>query len=745
MPKITDIPLAGPLTGAELVPVVQDDATALTTLGALVESVAQPFVDMAGAAADMATAQANAAAFATLQRAFQIDNRNTYVSVAPGAAWNGTAGTGFAALPTDPVRTTAKPALRLLVPPRQAYTGHLVVGVAAAANNQGRFDNLGLARVLVHFEGRTVSINEPSYYSYLDVNGVARSVLGWWAVLLHNGTHSADATGGGADVYFEGVPLDATMQNRVHGPFRFFPRATLFDAELTIAPSLPVVAGVRYQSINAAADFIRLNNRHFGRLTITEAGAYDMASILPYVSRGYTVIEASVPVTIAKASYTTDTNATMRLKLDPLWIRGSNITIDYRFVDEIYQEIGIAQANTQHVLEGIGMTNSAGRNALVRKGGKPVTHRVRGNPYFLECVMDNLSDAGGNASLLRNCRITTGIRDVVTDARCVVGCRTDDWDSSWWASEVPAMTVTYTGASAAATLELSGGNDSSSRTFTARENGSVVSTFTVGNTFALFSAGTNYDVADVVGWLNGLSGWSATLLDDTRRASALSTLGNKGAAFAAQNVKSATVTLVAMFDLHTDWYQQNTAGLVENGIFYDNISTNLVAQDIFISGTSGARDFVFLNNAFHNKVEGAFASDYDNYLFLNSQLARAHSHVVVAHTSWANQGMTLRSDLSYNPDAYCLVANNVARILEWTGASDADLAIRNNHLETGGTAPAGATGTTIGGTITSLFASAPRGSFAPSGELLANLKPALARPALGGARRMALDVPGAVA
>lgn len=54
MPKITDIPLAGPLTGAELMLVVQDDETALTTLGDLVEAVAQPFVDEVSGAADLA-------------------------------------------------------------------------------------------------------------------------------------------------------------------------------------------------------------------------------------------------------------------------------------------------------------------------------------------------------------------------------------------------------------------------------------------------------------------------------------------------------------------------------------------------------------------------------------------------------------------------------------------------------------------------------------------------------------------
>ena len=64
--------------------------------------------------------------------------------IAPSAGWNGTAGSGFSTVPADPARTTAKPVLRLIVPPFQWYTNELVVGVYAAANNGGSlFDNMG--------------------------------------------------------------------------------------------------------------------------------------------------------------------------------------------------------------------------------------------------------------------------------------------------------------------------------------------------------------------------------------------------------------------------------------------------------------------------------------------------------------------------------------------------------------------------------------------------------------------------
>ena len=47
------------------------------------------------------------------------------------------AASGFASLPSDPVRITAKPAARLLIPPGQYFTRKLNVGVAAAANDGG--------------------------------------------------------------------------------------------------------------------------------------------------------------------------------------------------------------------------------------------------------------------------------------------------------------------------------------------------------------------------------------------------------------------------------------------------------------------------------------------------------------------------------------------------------------------------------------------------------------------------------
>src|SRR3546814_232488 len=123
-------------------------------------------------------------------------------------------------------------------------------------------------------------------------------------------------------------------------------------------------------------------------------------------------------------------------------------------------------------------------------------------------------------------------------------------------------------------------------------------------------------------------------------------------------------------------------------------------------------DVLVANCAFHNKAsDGQF-----------SQMQRAHSHVMLVHNSWASQGVWFRGDMGYTADVYCLAANNTSSVMEWVGAADADLTIAANHLQAGATVPAGATGTTIGGTGASLFADSAAGAFTPAGDLLANLK-----------------------
>lgn len=659
--------------------------------------------------------------------------------VSPGSNWTGVAGSGFTTLPVDPPRATAKPAMRLIVPPNQSYPEELLVGVYAAANFGGSLgDNMGVSSVKVYYEGTVVTITEPSFETFNDANNQPVTYFGWWVRLKRDGRN------GDARLYFEAVPKDSTMQNRVLGPYLFLPSATLYDLELTVAPSLPVVVGSRYQSIVAALTYCAAQNKHRPHITITEARSdylLGALSVLYVTGKGYVTIDASVPVTIiGTATYVE--SAPARTKYMGMRFKGPNITIDMATCSNI---TGEASGN-QAWLDGVKIVNTAGRGAIVYLGGPRAYGITGGNPYYTECVISDMPTAVNGASLVRGCTITRGWNDAMTEVRCAVGNRLDDHDSTLdWAKEVNAFTVTYTGPGTTATLELTGGNNANSRTFTARVDGVSVSTFTT-TIYYENSTGQN---TNVVAWLNGLPGWSATLQDNSRKASVLSIPGAKGAGFTARNCKNVTLQIVTMFDMHADLWQHLTTGapITENVVFADNVVTNFVGQGMFISSSFECRDFIFVNNGFHGKPGPSYAGDYNIKGNAFSQIGRSgrKSHLIMAHNSFT-QGLLLRNNDGFASDIYTLIANNVFSSMNWdnNGTPTANLAIKGNHLSTGALLPAASTSTSIGGSEADLWQSATTGDFTPKGALLANLKTPSVQYDRNRKKRAAIDCAGAL-
>ena len=649
-------------------------------------------------------------------------------SILPGAGWTGTAGSGFASAPADPTRTTAKPACRLLQPPNQWFTDTLTIGVWAGANDGGSLlNNLGLEKVRVYWESDTPhDILFPTVRSFAGVDGVTRSYLGWWITLKK----PAGASGHG-NVYFEAVPRDATMQRRVIGPYQFSPQPALYSPDVTIEPSQSVITGSRYQTWQAALAYVEAQNPGNARITFKEAMNLDLStSGTSYAGgAGYIYVEATAPVTFKKASFSTSGTARLfRTGVDGLWFRGPNITFDFKDVAYIYHE---NIANRPHVFEGVNFIKSDGANATFMLSTSDTTFIARNRPWFLECTVDSISLPFAGADTVRGCSGGNGVDDLFSTVYCCVGNTFHTWGSGNWRTPINALTVQYSG-SGTGTIEISGANNTA-RTVTAKVAGASVGTFSIQVGEAAFIANTNYTVANVAAWINSLSGWSATALNNTRRAATLSLPGTTSfGAFGATNAKTAPLTLITAFDLHTDMWRLFT-GTQENIVCADNVFYNVGGQGFFVNsnGGTGLRDVMIVNNSLEmNQADPDTVNSF-------TQLSDIQSHVVYAHNSQTQQ-VNLRKDGSYNPDAYCLVANNVAPAIVWAGTgspTDADLVIKGNHLFTGATAPAGATGTTIGGNEASLFVDAGSGDFTPQGALLTNLKtPLLARDRSGVAR-----------
>lgn len=645
----------------------------------------------------------------------------------PSSAWTGIAGSGFAAVPVDPARTTAKPALRLIVPPNQRFTDGLRVGVLAFALDGDTLVG-GIDRVRFHFEGATRDVISPTYNRMTDANGRARNYLAYWVTL-----RKPDSVHGNANLFIEAIPADASLQRRVIGPYRFSPRDTLYDAQVTVSPSQAAEAGRNYHSVGAAISFHRSGGHGATLITVTETLTEDLSATMMsstgYVGENYCTITATAPVTFSKPGLGTLAAAQFRPGVNRLHFRGSNITFDMRHVSALWSETGV---DGEHWLDGCRFINSAGRGALWRAGSRTrdLGFLVRGSPWFTEVDFSDLPDCCNLANLARGCSATRAFNDFAGDARCVVYNVIDDLDSTVdWLKDQPALEVTYTGAQTTATLALTGGNEATSRTFTAKW-GNNTANFVVGITEARqatadaanynpATAGEGFYIRNVAGWLNSLPGWTATVLDDSKRAAAASLDGLKGTGFIARNVKNTVLPIVSCFDLHGDFYQQRFNGLTENCIIAFNRGKAMRGQNIFLSSTPGpCLDFIVLDNAFANVPA---STGYAVFTAVSSQCDRSvHSHVVFAHNSFPTQLLRLRTDNpAYQPDRYCLIANNAMLHILWQGAAVADMKIRNNVIDSGYTAPSGATGTVIGGTYLTKFANALGGDFTPAGQLAA--------------------------
>lgn len=323
---------------------------------------------------------------------------------------------------------------------------------------------------------------------------------------------------------------------------------------------------------------------------------------------------------------------------------------------------------------------------------------------------------------MRGCEYSGGAHDAFSYARCVTSCTLTNHHNEDWRTPIDAISIGYSGNANTATIELSGGSDTNNRVITLKEDGSVAGTFQIKNDDPDFVAGTHYHVSNVVDWLNGLPGWNATLLDNSRRASALShtSASALGHSFSAVDVKSGSIILHTVFDPHGDAWAMNSQS-VENSILFGNRMYANALPNIFLN-QAGLKDVFIVNNA--GQTDEVLYPDFAN---LASQWSKSSSHVVIAHNSIANQKLLLRTGIGLTTDAYCLLANNTMSEFEWLGTPDTNLTIADNHLHYGAIDPAGAINTSFVGDADSLFVDASSGNFTPTTQLRSESKLATVR------------------
>jgi len=643
----------------------------------------------------------------------------------PAEAWNGIAGTGFTVVPTDPTRTTAKPMVQLVTTPLQRFTDTVLVGVQAFANNGGTLIG-GIDRVRFHFEGNSVDVIAPSFRTIIDANGVNRTYWGYWIELKRGSVN------GTARLYVEAIPADATMQRRVIGPFTYFPQASAYSMEIEVAPTPAEVPGSRYKTLSAALTYLRSNNISGARVTFTENTVTEpyTASVGYTGSASWTTITTApgVTATFSKASFDPNT-AAMRMRFDRLHFKGSGIVLDFK--NMLYVNI---ESTGPYWLDGIRVTNSdpAGPLALWAKGPRSRSDLFSQSNYYTEVDADYGWCLFLAAQLIRGGVVREAVNDLTNNSRITTGLTVEDGDNTtfWNVAPGPAMSIRYDtgpGNGSAATVQRS---SATNPVFTFRVDGATVGTFTMLDS-PLSYLTNQYNVSDLVDYINGPlkaidPGFSATLIDNTRKGSGLTLTTGSATSFAQQTLTDTTLELVCRFDLHTDFFvmgQTLPAGdpLAENIICSFNTVRNFAGQLIHMGGTSAAvstgRDVAIVGNIFDGLDDG-------NNRF--SQVRdRTVSHIVIAHNTWNEQPFSMGVSDSVWEGTYSLIANNCAPGLLGTAGTTT---VKNNHVQAAGSqSGSGSTiadgvNDTLGGTTASIFVDAAAGDFRPAGQLLLNLK-----------------------
>lgn len=694
----------------------------------------------------------------------------------PSQQWSGQPGSGFAIVPSDPIRTTAKPALRLIVPPHQWFTDTLDVGVIAAANEEGTLvNNFGIADVTFHFEGSTAVVGEQTWHTVQTLRG-PRTYLGWWVRLK-----KPAGVAGTGHLYVTATARDATMQRRVIGPFSFSPMDEQYDGDLTVAPSLPQVIGERYQTLNAAVQYGKTQGWHNFLVTISEPGSnYKMADSAPnaWARSGYCNITSSVPpvdgmpqVWIGTESEA-NPDVTMPDARMKLHIFGTGIGLDYANMMSI--DRGGGGAGFDHWLDGIVMTNTrpGGRDALWRGGMRYSPNAVGSRQWMTECEVSEIEGPATFANLVRGCNFRRTTVDVMVETWCCIQSRFHDHSALAFNTNTPMFTIRYDGPESVATLSRRGGQRG-----LANSDGVGLYRVTIGTTnydrlvgdnsapYWNGSLGETYWFADLINWLNTIPGITAVHLANPDRAANSGGLGPEdsdqfpdgtkgfGFGFPANptgplDIKGVTKTVYSQYDRHSDWYQHNS-GTLENVIVWANIVTSCVGQIIHLgpTGTATMRDIFFVGNALEQPAANAGN---------NSNLGRPTgnttiSHVVLAHNSLVTQRFRLwgSSGAGTNPvfDGYTMLKNNAMQNVFRDGPNSwAGLTIDGLHLPEGATPISGATNVSLGGADARAFFVDPgAGDFRPAGPLLDNLRPPAVLPDANQRRRTDPGPVGALA
>jgi hypothetical protein len=595
-------------------------------------------------------------------------------TVGPGASWNGTALSGGTP-PTDPTRTTAKPAIHWLVPSELRFISgnNIPIGVDADANG-------GVQRVDFWVEGRIFSVYAPYFYRDTDASGRPRSRFGYW-ITLNAASFTSVSTTGEARIYATAYPNDPTMQARTIGitsgvpatdnlrgdyALTVYPRAAANDWVKTVAPT-----GADYTTIAAAITAARAASAEAPLITITATGSYELTSDTNNYAngKGFCTITASsgVTATLGRASaFAPSTPASWPWLpgWDGIEFRGSGIVFDQRNWSTINTTTKPAWFNGCKFTNSIGTLYSYYWNGLIHPG-----FGANNSNYWDDVTVEYNArgSALGNQRYVRGCTVNQYADDLFTGTHYVANNYVRYYEIAFFIGTtenlVTNVVTNFTGlrinGPANATVSKTAG-DAQGGNLLLRVSGSTVATIALG----YYGNDTNPTIDAVVTAINAYgNGWSASAQNSrgAMRPSALGATTGHAASFT-DLVATPTINLNAGEDYHADWWQGYTGGVTrQNVIIRDNTTRDSGLQatanaTIFLDDDVGTlyADFIIKNNVWTGR--------YGVTRLGTDQL----SHVVYDNNS--NEAPISRRQSPAGDQIYSSYKNNASAVLSYNAA-----------------------------------------------------------------------------
>jgi hypothetical protein len=650
-------------------------------------------------------------------------------AVGPGASWDGTAGSGFSSPPSDPARSTAKPAARLLVPYGQRFAADLDIVVDADALG-------GISYVNFYVESDTpVQVSSATLNAYADVNGntVAPdggtlAMPGYKITLDHSAFIAQSASGNTIQVYIEAVPADTSMQSRVIGPYLFYPESAANDASYTVAAS-----GADYTTIAAALDAAKAASKLAPLITLTQTGYYELSNGtgLDYTGgKGFAVITAANGVTATLRKATLDTAApSWDPRYDGIELRGDGIVIDQRNLTIF--EVSSLTTGRGHWLNGIRVTNSENTSETIywNKGNRPsigilatpTSYGGQAGGFITDCVLEYGSAHLTNLSLARNNALLDPIERFINGTVAAIGNYANRTGTQWFRDPINTFTVAYSGAGTATLVKT--GNNGVGTVALKVDGVTVAGPYTLGQV----PTDTYYDMSDLVAQMDAdtSADWTFTTDAgvDTRGARYISPRSALVVIAFTTTITSTPVQFCSMIDIHSGGWNVNAN--MENAILRNN-----KIPSVDYEGTDNFSAFLLDDNVYCRDVIMSGQIFGGNGLAARYKSKCTVSHMVVDNCHFFG-GIRFQSDSAYNIDAYSVIRQcvldsvtaSVNATYNPTGALPSYPARIDNCVKTSFTAGTNDSGNfTAANLAAAVFTDAANGDYRPTGTLLTNKK-----------------------